>query len=50
MEFPVYLAKSLIGYVGINLGRSDIAVTQHHLDGAKIGAVLEEVGGEAMSQ
>ncbi len=49
MKLTVYLTKALVGYVSVDLGGAYIAVAQHHLNRAKIGAVLEEVSGEAMS-
>ena len=35
-----------VGNVGVNLGGRDIGVAEHGLDGAEVGAVHEEVGGE----
>ena len=31
--------------VGVNLGRADIGVAEHSLDRAKVGAVIQQVGG-----
>ena len=36
--------------VGVNLGGGDVGVTEHFLDGAEIGAVIHEVGSEAVAE
>lgn len=35
--------------MGVDLGSGDVGVAEHGLDGAEIGAVHEEIGGEAMA-
>lgn len=39
-----------VGDVGIDLGGGDVGVAEHGLDGADVGAVHEEVGGEAVAE
>lgn len=46
MDFP----EASIREVSINLGGSDRGVTEHLLDGADVGAIDEEFGGEGVSQ
>ena len=38
-----------VGDVGVDLGGTDIRMAEERLDGAEVGAVHEEVGGERMS-
>ena len=42
--------EMLVGDVGVNLGGRDVGVAEHGLDRAEIGAVHEEVGGEAVAE
>lgn len=46
----MYLAEVGVGDVGIDLGGGDVGVAEHGLDGAKVGAVHEEIGGEAVAE
>lgn len=39
-----------VGDVGVDLGGGDVGVAEHGLDGAEVGAVHEEVGGEAVAE
>lgn len=39
-----------IGDVGVDLGGGDVGVTKHRLNGADVGAVHKQVGGERMAQ
>ena len=39
-----------VGDVGVDLGGGDVGVAEHGLDGADVGAVHEEVGGEAVAE
>lgn len=41
MIFLVGVHQLTMSDMGVNLGRSDICVTQHHLDGAKVGTAFE---------
>lgn len=50
VELFVDFFEVLVGNVGVNLGSGDVGVSEHGLDGADVGAVHEEVGGEAMAQ
>lgn len=50
MEFVVDFFEMLVGDVGVDLGGGDVGVAEHSLDGAEIGAVHEEVSGEAVAQ
>lgn len=44
------LLQMLIGHVGIDLGRRDRGVAEHGLDAPDVGAIDEEVGGEAVAE
>lgn len=44
------LAEVGIGDVRVDLGGGDVSVSEHGLDGAKVGAVHEKVGGERMAE
>lgn len=44
------LFEVLVGDVGVDLGGGDVGVAEHGLDGADVGAVHEEVGGEAVAE
>ena len=44
------LAQSVAEDVRVNLGRGDVGMTQHLLDAAQIGAVVEQMAGEGMAQ
>ena len=50
MESFVNLLQPLPDDVGINLGRRDLGVPQHHLDRPQVGSPLEEMGREGMPQ
>jgi uncharacterized protein (UPF0210 family) len=50
MEFLVDVAEALAGDVGVDFGGADGGVAEEFLDDAQIGAVLEEVGGEAVPE
>ena len=39
MEFTMNIAQVLVGDVGVNLCGADVAVAQHALDAAQVGAV-----------
>jgi hypothetical protein len=43
-------AQALAGDVGVKLGGADAAVAEEFLDDAQVGAVFEEVGGEAVAE
>ena len=49
VKFLVDFFEVLVGNVGVNLGGGDVGVAEHGLHGADVGAVHEEVGGEAMA-
>ena len=50
VKFLVYFPKSLICYVSVDLGSTDIAVAQHHLNRAKVGAVFQEMSSKAVPE
>ncbi len=50
MELAVDVAEAAAGDVGIDFGGGDAGVAEHFLDDPEIGAVFEEVGGEAVSE
>lgn len=39
-----------VGDVGVDLGGGDVGVAEEGLDGAEVGAVHEEIGGEAVAK
>ncbi len=50
VKFLVDFFEVGVGDVGVNLGSADVGVAEHSLDGAEVGAVHEEVGGEAVTE
>ena len=50
MEPVVEASQPLLVDVGVDLGGRDVGVAEHRLDRAEVGAVLEQVGGEAVPQ
>ena len=50
VRLEIQLPTAPIGYVGVELGRGEVGVPQHLLDGAQVGAALEQVGRERMAQ
>lgn len=50
VEFFVDFFEVGVGDVGVDLGGADVGVAEHGLDGAEVGAVHEEVGGEAVTE
>ncbi len=50
MRLEVQLPTPPIGYVGVELRRRKVGVAQHLLDRAEVGAALEQVRGEGVSQ
>ena len=47
---PRNFAQEVGGDVGVDLRGGDAAVPEHLLDGAQVGAALQQVGGEGMAQ
>lgn len=50
MRSEVQLPAPPIGYVGVQLGRRQIRVAEHLLDGAEVGSALEEVRREGVAE
>jgi hypothetical protein len=50
MELVVNPAQSFAADVGVDLGRRDLAVPEHQLDGSEVGPALEEVRREGVPQ
>src|SRR5271156_3383158 len=50
MKRAMHLAQVALREMGVNLRGRDVAVTEHLLHGAQIGAALEQMRGEAMPQ
>src|SRR5258705_9938681 len=50
MKTVVHRPHPLLQHVGVNLRRREIGVAEHHLDGAEVGAALEQVRRERMPQ
>ena len=43
-------AEAVLVDVGVDLGGGDVGVAEHFLDDPEVGAVVEEVGGEAVAE
>jgi hypothetical protein len=50
MKLVVNPAEALAADVSIDLGGGDLAVAEHHLNGAKVRPVLEKMSGEGVPQ
>ena len=50
MRSVIQLPASPVGYVGVQLGRRKIGMSQHFLNGSEVGAPLQQVGGEGVAQ
>ena len=50
MEFFVDGAEAVLVDVGVDLGGGDVGMAEHILDDSEVGAVVEEVGGEAVAE
>lgn len=50
VEFFVNFAEVGVGDMSINLSGADVTMAEHGLNGAQIGAVHQEVGGEGMTE
>jgi len=48
MEAVMYLFEAGFGHMGIDLSRADTGMAQKLLDDSQVGAMLQEMGGEAM--
>src|SRR5690242_8261583 len=44
------LPQSRSHYVGINLRRRDVSMSQHHLHTTQVGATLQQMSGEAVTK
>ncbi len=49
MKFFMDIFESVLVNMGVDLGGSNIAVAEHHLHGAQVGAVVEQMGGKRMA-
>ncbi len=43
-------AEAVLVDVGVDLGGGDVGMAEHFLDDSEVGAVVEEVGGEAVAE
>jgi hypothetical protein len=50
MRLEVQLPTAPVGYVGIELGRCEVRVAEHLLNGTEVGSSLQEMSREGMSQ
>ena len=50
MGLVIDVLQLLLNDMGVDLGGGDIRVAQHLLDGAQVGAVFQQVDGEAVAQ
>src|SRR5438067_13673240 len=50
MRLEIQLPTAPIGYVGIELGRGEVGVSEHLLDRTQVGAALEQVCRERVAQ
>jgi hypothetical protein len=49
IEGAAHAGRPTVQYVGVDLGRRDVAVPEQLLNGPDIAAVLEQMGGEGMA-
>ena len=50
LKFVVHFLEMRVGHVSVDLGSGDIAMPQHRLDRAQVGAIHQQVGGERVAQ
>src|SRR5690606_17227463 len=50
MELPMHGTKILAVYMSVDLRRGDVCVAEHLLNGPEVGAALQQMRGEAVSQ
>jgi hypothetical protein len=50
MKLLMNLAQAIPGDMSVNLSRADVGVAEQFLDHAQVGAVFEQMGGEAVPQ
>jgi hypothetical protein len=50
MRLVVDFAEAAAGEVGVDLGGGEAGVAEEFLDGAQVGAGLQQVGGEGVTQ
>jgi hypothetical protein len=50
MKTVVQALQTLLVDMGVDLGGRDVGMAEHRLHGAQVGAVLQQVGGEAVPQ
>lgn len=49
VELTVGLGEAFGADVRVDLGGGDVGVAEHFLDGAEVGAVVQEMGGEGVA-
>jgi hypothetical protein len=49
VKLLMHILEVWIGHVRVNLGGGDVAVAEHGLHAAQVGAVHEQVGGERVA-
>ena len=50
MEFLVYLSEPLVCYMRVDMGRTYVTMSQHHLHRSKVSSVLEQMCSKTMSE
>src|SRR5262249_33737556 len=50
MRLEIQLSTASIGYVGVQLGRREVGVPEHLLDGSQVGASLQQMRREGMPE
>ena len=50
MGFLIYILDSVFHHFGVDLGGGKVGVSEHFLDGVKVGAVFEKMGGKGMTK
>ena len=50
LKFVVHFLEMRVGYVSVDLGGGDIAVPQHRLNRAQVGAIHQQVGSKRVAQ
>ena len=50
LKFVVHFLEMRVGHVGVDLGGGDIAMPQHRLNRAQVGAIHQQIGSKRVAQ
>jgi hypothetical protein len=50
MVFSVNSFQAVVVYMGVNLGSSNVGMTEHFLEGAQVGAAGQQMAGKTVPQ